>query len=781
MNSKKNKFSIATLAYNLVSMYRVKDVAEVCHQCEKSQGLNVAVPLKCTSSKCDKIYCSKCLWNRYAQRLINCISSENWKCPFCNGSCNCQQCLEKRKIFDYSCEDIPGYTEALDSFYPFQTLGPPNNPCPSDFKPVFQAYAPKKRKFAFIPSPIKESAKIPSNESLQIVSNGNNRNTNSKSEFTENKLISGIPSDKIVDSSQNSSQLNRNVSIKSEEKEKVISQTESEQLIWKDSYGHHEVDHKATILVRNLNYTCSSEDLGELFKSCGSIEQITIPVDKGTNKLRGYGFVKFSKREYAEEAMRRFNKYNLKDRIIELEWSVDKSSRRNSDLLNRAPNSVCFKCGKDGHYSRSCPHQDSGQQNSYPSMDVEKDHRIPEYDMYERDSRKDREGKRELRGYICFKCGKEGHVASDCNEREDIGPGFKGVICFKCGVGGHLANKCDKRIKGCFLCGKDGHIASECTEPDVSSRDKLMQDERIKSTSIPHDIQSWESTQKYRRTSSPEGELRNPLSDWDEGDKERKQRWESTSYRSNNYERFNSNLYDLRINVNRDPRYIGTNTSETVDSSTRYLDTSNSRVEHSRLDERYQNGFTSSSSRSYEEISVPSNYNHYMTKGTPNVPILYYQNEPTRSSTPPSVHIPQHPSNILPRVSQNSSPQAQIDINQYSSFGNLSQSSNTQSTIQSNDLQERKKKFKSHWSTVVINRLSKYFKSGQIISKEHFKLLSRKIIHSLLEQEHPRYIIDTDSEKKIKKFIDSSFQQYQQHKQNSVFLAQWLKVKDSPK
>jgi hypothetical protein len=86
---------------------------------------------------------------------------------------------------------------------------------------------------------------------------------------------------------------------------------------------------------------------------------------------------------------------------------------------------------------------------------------------FERDDMKD---KRELRGYICFRCGREGHVANECKERDEGGPGFRGVICFKCGEAGHLANKCDKRGRGCFYCGKDGHIAVECTEKFLPRR-----------------------------------------------------------------------------------------------------------------------------------------------------------------------------------------------------------------------------------------------------------------------------------------------------------------------
>ena len=119
------------------------------------------------------------------------------------------------------------------------------------------------------------------------------------------------------------------------------------------------------------------------------------------------------------------------------------------------------------------------------------------------------------RGYICFKCGREGHVASDCREHPtdgERGPGFKGVICFKCGQGGHLANKCDKRTRGCFICGKDGHIAVECSEK-YSSPAGITNPPNELSNSTPDsrratEHEHWEhQAQKYRKTESPSKDI----------------------------------------------------------------------------------------------------------------------------------------------------------------------------------------------------------------------------------------------------------------------------------
>ena len=101
-----------------------------------------------------------------------------------------------------------------------------------------------------------------------------------------------------------------------------------------NAYGNHYIDHKTTILVRNLSYTCTTSELGELFKNVGEIDQITIPLDRSTNKFKGYGFVKFKRRVDAENAIAKYHGSMFKDRIIELEWSKDKTNRKYSQDYN---------------------------------------------------------------------------------------------------------------------------------------------------------------------------------------------------------------------------------------------------------------------------------------------------------------------------------------------------------------------------------------------------------------------------------------------------------------
>jgi hypothetical protein len=64
----------ASISYRLMMMYRKDNTEDTCHQCLKIQPYGLSPMISCSKfvgdkrsapKKCDKKFCSRCLWNRY--------------------------------------------------------------------------------------------------------------------------------------------------------------------------------------------------------------------------------------------------------------------------------------------------------------------------------------------------------------------------------------------------------------------------------------------------------------------------------------------------------------------------------------------------------------------------------------------------------------------------------------------------------------------------------------------------------------------------------------------
>jgi RNA recognition motif-containing protein len=209
----------------------------------------------------------------------------------------------------------------------------------------------------------------------------------------------------------------------------------------KDAVALEASTEQRTLLVRNLNFRVTPEEIAEFFSQAGSVvhpSQVRIPSDK-QSRNRGFGYVEFPSVESAERAARMLQGKSLAGRAIEIQVSVPAIRDEDAGLL-------CFRCNQPGHIARDCAH-----------------------------SRR-----------VCFECGSEDHLSADCPKKSggDLKAALKkrGQVCFKCGDPNHLANHCTSKNRACFLCGIEGHTASECKSktPD-SAPDRRLRDERTRS------------------------------------------------------------------------------------------------------------------------------------------------------------------------------------------------------------------------------------------------------------------------------------------------------------
>ncbi len=70
------------------------------------------------------------------------------------------------------------------------------------------------------------------------------------------------------------------------------------------------------LYVGNLSYGTTSEDLAELFASCGTVESATVITDRDTGRSKGFGFVQMSSREEGENAIHSFSGVEINGRNL---------------------------------------------------------------------------------------------------------------------------------------------------------------------------------------------------------------------------------------------------------------------------------------------------------------------------------------------------------------------------------------------------------------------------------------------------------------------------------
>ncbi|XP_072508922.1 RNA-binding protein 28 isoform X2 [Notamacropus eugenii] len=82
-------------------------------------------------------------------------------------------------------------------------------------------------------------------------------------------------------------------------------------------------DKKARLIIRNLSFKCSEDDLKSLFAQFGAVLEVNIP-RKPDGKMRGFAFVQFKNLLEAGKALKGTNMKEIKGRTVAVDWAVAK-------------------------------------------------------------------------------------------------------------------------------------------------------------------------------------------------------------------------------------------------------------------------------------------------------------------------------------------------------------------------------------------------------------------------------------------------------------------------
>jgi len=81
------------------------------------------------------------------------------------------------------------------------------------------------------------------------------------------------------------------------------------------------------IYVGNLPFSATEEELKTLFSQAGEVKSVTIITDKFSGQPRGFGFVEMSTQEEMQNAVTKFNGYQMGDRALKVNVARPKVER----------------------------------------------------------------------------------------------------------------------------------------------------------------------------------------------------------------------------------------------------------------------------------------------------------------------------------------------------------------------------------------------------------------------------------------------------------------------
>ncbi len=84
---------------------------------------------------------------------------------------------------------------------------------------------------------------------------------------------------------------------------------------------------ESKLYVGNLSYNVTEEQLRDLFSQAGTIKEITMIMDRDTQRPKGFGFVEMTTQVEAQKAIEMFNEHELDGRRMTVNFARPKEER----------------------------------------------------------------------------------------------------------------------------------------------------------------------------------------------------------------------------------------------------------------------------------------------------------------------------------------------------------------------------------------------------------------------------------------------------------------------
>ncbi|XP_034026101.1 probable RNA-binding protein 19 [Thalassophryne amazonica] len=114
----------------------------------------------------------------------------------------------------------------------------------------------------------------------------------------------------------------------------------------KDDEEEEDVAESGRLFIRNLPYTCTEEEIKDLFAEHGPLSEVLFPIDGLTKKPKGFAFITYMIPEHAVKALAQLDGHIFQGRMLHLLPStVKKDKTESSD--SAGPGSSSYKRQKD--------------------------------------------------------------------------------------------------------------------------------------------------------------------------------------------------------------------------------------------------------------------------------------------------------------------------------------------------------------------------------------------------------------------------------------------------
>lgn len=98
--------------------------------------------------------------------------------------------------------------------------------------------------------------------------------------------------------------------------------------------------------VGNLAFSTGEEELRTLFAQAGTITSVNLITDRDTGRSRGFAFIEMSVQTEVEDAIKRFNNYDLGGRAMTVNIARPREERGGPGNYNKGP--AKHKAGRGG-------------------------------------------------------------------------------------------------------------------------------------------------------------------------------------------------------------------------------------------------------------------------------------------------------------------------------------------------------------------------------------------------------------------------------------------------